>query len=178
MPGPTSSRCRSRPPGPRSGPGGRLQARYNRLVRRFGGGKNPGARKKAILAIAHTLLKIACQVLRTGTPYQDLGADFCTRRESPEHKQAFLERQLQNSTPAAPSPSARRPAGPRRPPEHPPPPFALIPRRLRSRRPPRHPGPPAGQPSRSIPDRRPATVRCRAPAGTQFPCQRGQDLNL
>jgi transposase len=47
---------------------GRLQARYNRLVRRFGGEKNPGAKKKAITAIAHTLLKIAYQVLKTGTP--------------------------------------------------------------------------------------------------------------
>jgi transposase len=78
---------------------GRLQARYNRLVRRFGGGKNPGAQKKAILAIAHTLLKIAYQVLKTGTPYQDLGADFYTRRESPEQKQAHLERQLQKLHP-------------------------------------------------------------------------------
>jgi transposase len=43
---------------------GRLQARYNRLVRRFGGHKNPGAKKKAITAIAHTLLKIAYHVLR------------------------------------------------------------------------------------------------------------------
>ncbi|HYB48694.1 MAG TPA: IS110 family transposase, partial [Streptosporangiaceae bacterium] len=42
---------------------GRLQARYNRLVRRFGGPKNPAAKKKAITAIAHTLLKIAYQVL-------------------------------------------------------------------------------------------------------------------
>ena len=62
---------------------GRLQARYNRLVRRFGGDKNPGAKKKAITAIAHTLLKIAYQVLKTGTPYQEPGADFYTRRESP-----------------------------------------------------------------------------------------------
>ncbi len=30
---------------------GRLQARYRRLVRRFGGDKNPGAKKKAIIAI-------------------------------------------------------------------------------------------------------------------------------
>jgi transposase len=74
---------------------GRLQARYNRLVRRFGGQKNPAAKKKAITAIAHTLLKIAYQVLKSGTPYQDLGADFYTRRESPEQKQAYLERQLQ-----------------------------------------------------------------------------------
>ena len=78
---------------------GRLQARYNRLVRRFGGDKNPGAKKKAIIAIAHTLLKIAYQVLKSGTPYTDLGADFYTRRESPEHKQAWLERQLQKLHP-------------------------------------------------------------------------------
>ena len=55
--------------------------------------------KKAILAIAHTLLKIAYQVLKSGTPYTDLGADFYTRRESPEHKQAWLERQLQKLHP-------------------------------------------------------------------------------
>jgi transposase len=78
---------------------GRLQARYNRLVRRFGGDKNPAAKKKAITAIAHTLLKIAYQVLMSGTPYQDPGADFCTRRESPEQKQAYLERQLQKLHP-------------------------------------------------------------------------------
>jgi transposase len=78
---------------------GRLQARYNRLVRRFGGDKNPAAKKKAITAIAHTLLKIAYQVLKSGTPYTDLGADFYTRRESPEQKQAWLERQLQKLHP-------------------------------------------------------------------------------
>jgi len=78
---------------------GRLQARYSRLVRRFGGDKNPGAKNKAITAIAHTLLKIACQVLKTGTPYQEPGADFCTRRESPEQKQAWLERQMQKLHP-------------------------------------------------------------------------------
>ncbi|MGO9160378.1 MAG: transposase [Streptosporangiaceae bacterium] len=71
---------------------GRLQARYSRLVRRFGGDKNPGAKKKAITAIARTLLKIACQVLRAGTPCQEPGADFCTRRESPRQRQKFLER--------------------------------------------------------------------------------------
>ena len=80
---------------------GRLQARYNRLVRRFGGEKNPGAKKKAITAIAHTLLKIAYRVLKTGTPYQDLGADFYTRRESPAQRQAYLERQLQKLHPGA-----------------------------------------------------------------------------
>ena len=80
---------------------GRLQARYHRLVRRFGGEKNPAAKKKAITAIAHTLLKIAYQVLKSGTPYQDLGADFYTRRESPEQRQAYLLRQLQKLNPGA-----------------------------------------------------------------------------
>jgi transposase len=78
---------------------GRLQARYNKLVRRFGGEKNPGAKKKAITAIAHTLLKIAYQVLKSGTPYQELGADFCTRRESPAQQHAYLERRLQKLYP-------------------------------------------------------------------------------
>jgi transposase len=78
---------------------GRLQARYNRLVRRFGGAKNPAAKKKAITAIAHTLLKIAYQVLTSGVPYQEPGADSCTRRESPGQKHAWLERQLQNLHP-------------------------------------------------------------------------------
>src|SRR6266567_860155 len=78
---------------------GRLQARYSRLVRRFGGDKNPGAKKKAITAIAHTLLKIAYQVLKSRTPYQEPGADFYTRRESPKQRQAFLERQLQKLHP-------------------------------------------------------------------------------
>ena len=78
---------------------GRLQARYNRLVRRFGGDKNPGAKKKAITAVAHTMLKIAYRVLQTGTPHQDLRADFYTRRESPAQRQAYLERQLQRIHP-------------------------------------------------------------------------------
>jgi transposase len=78
---------------------GRLQARYNRLVRRMGGEKNPGAKKKAIVAIAHTLLKIAYSVLRTGTPYQEPGADFYTRRQQPAHRQEWLEKQLRSLHP-------------------------------------------------------------------------------
>jgi transposase len=80
---------------------GRLQAKYHRLVRRFGGQKNPVAKKKAIVAIAHTLLKIAYQVLKSGKPYEDLGADFYTKRESPEQRQAYLLRQLQKLHPGA-----------------------------------------------------------------------------
>jgi len=78
---------------------GRLQARYHKLVRRFGGPKNPAAVKKAILAIARTLLKIAYQVLKSGKPYQDLGADFYARRESPEQRRAYLLRQLEKLSP-------------------------------------------------------------------------------
>jgi transposase len=78
---------------------GRLQARYSRLARKFGGLKNPGAKKRAITAIAHTLLKIAYQVLKTGRPYEDLGADFYTRQESPQARQDYLMRQLQKLNP-------------------------------------------------------------------------------
>jgi len=78
---------------------GRLQARFNRLVRRMGGPKNPAAKKKAIVAIAHTLLKIAYQVLRSGTPYQDPGADFYARRDTPQHRQAWLESQIRKLHP-------------------------------------------------------------------------------
>ena len=49
--------------------------------------------------LAHTLLKIAYQVLKTGTAYQEPGADFYTRRESPAARQAFLQRQLQKLHP-------------------------------------------------------------------------------
>ena len=78
---------------------GRLQARYNRLLRRMGGEKNPAAKKKAIVAIAHTLLKIAYSVLRTGTPYQEPGADFYARRQQPAHRRAWLENQLRSLYP-------------------------------------------------------------------------------
>ena len=90
---------------------GRLQARYSRLVRRFGGERNPGAKKRAITAIAHTLLKIAYQVLKTGKPYPDLGADFYTRRESPGQQQAYLERRLQKLNPGCTVTITISPAG-------------------------------------------------------------------
>ena len=73
---------------------GRLQARYNKLVRRMGGPKNPEAKKKAIVAVAHTLLKIAYSVLKNGNAYQEPGEDFYTRRESPAQRQAWLQRQI------------------------------------------------------------------------------------
>ena len=62
---------------------GRLKARYYRLVLRFGGYRNPAAKKRAIVAIAHTLAVIIWHMLATGTPCTDLGADFYTRRDDP-----------------------------------------------------------------------------------------------
>jgi transposase len=62
---------------------GRLKARYHRLVRRFGGYRNPAAKKRAIVAIAHTLAVIIWHVLATGRPYTDLGPDFYTNRADP-----------------------------------------------------------------------------------------------
>jgi hypothetical protein len=91
---------------------GRLQARYHRLVRRLGGPKNPAAVKKATLAIARTLLKITCQVLRSGKPCQDPGPGFCTQQEPPGQPGPACCASRESSAPAAPSPSR-----PRRPPD-------------------------------------------------------------
>jgi transposase len=74
---------------------GRLRARYDRLVRRFGGYRNPNAKKKAIYAIAHTLARIIWHVLNEGVPYTDLGADFYTRRDDPEAEKTRLVRRLE-----------------------------------------------------------------------------------
>jgi hypothetical protein len=38
-------------------------------------------------------------VLKSGVPYQEPDVDFYTRRESPEQKHAWLERQLQKLHP-------------------------------------------------------------------------------
>jgi transposase len=78
---------------------GRLQARFRRLVRKSGGPENKGARVRAIIAIARTLLKIACAILKTGRPYQEPGADFYTRRESPQAREEYLMRQIRKLRP-------------------------------------------------------------------------------
>ena len=51
-----------------------LSARYRRLAARRG-------RKRAITAIAHTVLKIIYHLLRHGTEYHDLGADYFDQRD-------------------------------------------------------------------------------------------------
>jgi transposase len=62
---------------------GRLKARYHRLVRRFGGYRNPAAKKRAIVAIAHTLAVVIWHMLATGKPYTDLGPGFYATRSDP-----------------------------------------------------------------------------------------------
>jgi transposase len=74
---------------------GRLRARYHHLVLRFGGYRNPAAKKKAILAIAHTLIVIIWNVLATDSPYTDLGADFYDRRNDPERETRRLIAKLE-----------------------------------------------------------------------------------
>ena len=63
----------------------RLAAQYHRLVRRFGGYRSIRARKKAAVAVAHTLILIIYNVLDQHVPYHELGEDFYTRRQDPEH---------------------------------------------------------------------------------------------
>ncbi|HUZ54199.1 MAG TPA: hypothetical protein VMU94_16945 [Streptosporangiaceae bacterium] len=60
-----------------------------------------GARAGQVVAagVARTLLKIAYQVLKSGKPYEDLGADFYAQRESPGQRRAYLLRQLEKLSP-------------------------------------------------------------------------------
>jgi len=64
-----------------------LAAHYRRLAKRRG-------RKKALVAVGHTLLVIIYHVLRRGTAYQELGADFLDRLE-PERLTRQLVKRLE-----------------------------------------------------------------------------------
>jgi transposase len=74
---------------------GRLRARYHRLVLRFGGYRNKAAKKKAIIAVAHTLILIIWHVLAEGVPYTELGADFYTRHIDPQQETRRLLARLE-----------------------------------------------------------------------------------
>jgi transposase len=52
----------------------RLAARYRRIMRRRG-------HKKAVVAVAHTILVIVYHMLKHGVPYQELGATYLDQRE-------------------------------------------------------------------------------------------------
>jgi transposase len=66
---------------------GYLKAQYLRLRR---------GDKKAIVAVAHSILVIAYHVLKEGRPYDDLGGDWFERRERPELLVRRLTRQLEH----------------------------------------------------------------------------------
>jgi transposase len=62
-------------------------SQYHRLARRRG-------RKKACVAVGHTLLVMCYQVLRTGQPYRELGADYFDKKD-PQRLANRLIRRLQ-----------------------------------------------------------------------------------
>ena len=65
-----------------------LHAQYLRLKRRRG-------HKKAIVAVAHSILVSAYHVLAEGRPYEELGGDYFLRREDQQRITERLVRQLE-----------------------------------------------------------------------------------
>jgi transposase len=59
---------------------GYLDALYHRHVMKWGGYSSPTVKKKAIVVVAHAMLVIIWHVLAGGASFDDLGADFFTRR--------------------------------------------------------------------------------------------------
>jgi transposase len=68
--------------------GSYLAAQYSRLVRRRG-------RKRALVAVGHSLLCSIYHMLRNGTPYHDLGADYLAKRD-PEQLRRHFVKQLES----------------------------------------------------------------------------------
>lgn len=67
-----------------------FKARYQRLVARRG-------KQRAIMAIAHSILKAIWQMLRSGEVYHDLGAEYYNQRDK-DAKVAYYTRQLEKLT--------------------------------------------------------------------------------
>jgi transposase len=74
---------------------GYLKTLYHRHVMRNGGYRNPVAKKKAIVTVAHAMITIIWHVLATGQPYHDLGEDYFTTRQDPERETQRLIAKLQ-----------------------------------------------------------------------------------
>ena len=74
---------------------GYLKSLFHRHVMKFGGYRSAAAKKKAIVAVAHTMLVIVWHVLATGAEFEDLGADYFTTRLDPERETARLVTKLQ-----------------------------------------------------------------------------------
>lgn len=66
-----------------------LSAQFWRLARRIG-------RKKAAVAVGHSILVICWHLLTTDSDYTDLGADYFTRRANPDRQRDRLIQQLNN----------------------------------------------------------------------------------
>jgi transposase len=65
-----------------------LAAQYKRVVKRMG-------KKKALVAVGHSILVIAYHVLQTRTPYQELGGDYFDRRNGDRQRKRLI-RQLES----------------------------------------------------------------------------------
>ena len=65
-----------------------LSAQYRRLAKRRG-------KKRALVAVGHTLLVMIYQVLKKGTTYEELGADYLDRQE-PERLTRQLVKRLES----------------------------------------------------------------------------------
>jgi transposase len=74
---------------------GYLKALYHRHVMKWGGYRSSIAKSKAIIVVAHAILVIIWHVLATGRPYDELGADYFTRRLDPERETARLIARLE-----------------------------------------------------------------------------------
>jgi len=64
---------------------GYLGAQYRRLARRRG-------KKKALVAVGHSILVIAYHILKDGTTYRELGPDYFDTRESARLQQRLIAR--------------------------------------------------------------------------------------
>jgi transposase len=74
---------------------GYLKSLYHRHVIKYGGYRSDLARKKAIVVVAHALIIIIWHVLATGKPYDELGADYFTRRQDPDKEIARLTARIE-----------------------------------------------------------------------------------
>lgn len=74
---------------------GYLKALYHRHVMKWGGYRNPTAKKKAIVVVAHAMLVIVWHVLATGKPYLELGEEYFTNRRDPDKETRHLIAKLE-----------------------------------------------------------------------------------
>jgi transposase len=74
---------------------GYLKSLYHRHVMKWGGYRSQTAKKKAIVVVAHALIVIIWHILATGKPYEELGADYFTRRLDPERETRRLIARLE-----------------------------------------------------------------------------------